>query len=638
MNKHKKILLWFVGFIVIFNLGLFVYANTRPVNWLQNEILLHRFFWSMDDVDQFTLHTGFTKNDFIKPFDAHYVDGIFRTRTVSYFFEMVSFKFWQYIEKGFIRNYTLIGLHLLNVGLLWLLISSLIKEKRAALVGSVLLLNAGCAITTLLFPFRNAKLLVMTFFLMAAIMIARTKPPFNQIRLSRFIIFLTTVLLMLLTDETAYFLIFLLLFFVIIRDGIKVLTTPKIATGFLITIFSFFLINYLIFVNNLPSAQLGFAQSEHVKYFYKYFQYFSNYQTLLDVAKSFFGYFLRKDLGYWSLAPVGVAAAIASLLLILSTRKPSRFVLLLSIGIVGTIIVKAFFLPHNGGVHGIIMPPETFFPSLLFFSYYYVYPDVFLISMFIGLLLASAVIDYKRFILVLISVTIINASNVIHYKEGLKEALAFHDWDQDFKQEAITAVSFTQEFMAHNKTWPVYLSFPSGDTTLFKGRIDDGDQYVFARIIPVMFLRSIESGRAICSLGIIKKNAVAPHNELREVKIFVDAGTKMTFDLTQINDNSSLVKPTPEVVSATKILSKNLSVKADSGQRAVFFIKGRATFLFTVNGKKLKGEQIYGQSYQMFSYDFTVNPTDFPAKITLDTIASGGNQEAYLVGPFLVKK
>src|SRR3990167_2989740 len=81
------------GLLVIFHLGLFIFLNNIPIHWQQDEITYHRFFWSKDTPESFTLHTGLTKGDILKPFYAQQIDGVFRPRQVSYYLEMLSFKF-----------------------------------------------------------------------------------------------------------------------------------------------------------------------------------------------------------------------------------------------------------------------------------------------------------------------------------------------------------------------------------------------------------------------------------------------------------------------------------------------------------------------------------------------------------------
>src|SRR3989338_3172065 len=165
-KASTKLTLLICSLLIILNVGIFFYANTIPITWTQDEFFNYGFFWSMDAGNEFTLHTGFKKEDFSKIFMVKYIDEVFRTRQFYTLFEMFWFKFWQLQEDVLFKNYTLIGLHITNGILLGMIVLFLTKNKRAVILSFLLVLNSGICLATLLFPFRSAKLLAMSLFLL----------------------------------------------------------------------------------------------------------------------------------------------------------------------------------------------------------------------------------------------------------------------------------------------------------------------------------------------------------------------------------------------------------------------------------------------------------------------------------------
>ena len=192
------------------------------------------FFWSMDGIEKFTVHLGFHPADLAKPFVPYFADGAFRAREVSYVLEMTAFKFWQYFGQVFFRNYTLIFLHLLNATIVWFLTARITRCKKAAWLAALLALNSGVALATLLFPFRNAKILAVTFFLIAWLLVAGSKTKFCQTPFRTRAGFFVLILLDMFTDETTFFLAALLGIVIALRDGWRGLLHPKIFPGFVL--------------------------------------------------------------------------------------------------------------------------------------------------------------------------------------------------------------------------------------------------------------------------------------------------------------------------------------------------------------------------------------------------------------------
>lgn len=628
-----------VGCLIVFNMGLFFYANTRPIEWIQNETLLHRFFWSMDDISQFSLHTGLTPSDFVKPFQAEFVDGLFRARQVSYFIEMITFKFWQALEIGFVRNYSLIGLHVLNVFLLGVLVYRLTRSREASALSMIVLLNSSIALSTLLFPFRNAKLLVITFLLIAWLILTYSDK-FYKAKRGQVFSFYAVLLLMLFTDEAAVAILPLPFLYLMFRDGLKDTFRPQIILGVVGLMTSFLILTYSFFKIYLALPEADPALIGYKSYFLDFLgRDFSYWHVLQDILNSFFNYFLAHNFGWWSFGGWGIISflSFAILLGIGIVYRHSSLIKKLAISISFVLLFKAFFIHHNGGLHEILMPKGAIFPSLFFFNYYYPYPDIVLWVFMMGLLWENISQKKALFVLAACLITLINISNVIHWRDGLRTTLEFHKFDDPDKQQGIrNAMAIKKLVAAH--TGPAYISFPTGPSDILKGRINDGDQFVLARIIPVMFLKSLEEGKMIISLKNTKpKKALIYDDELRNAKYFIDAGlsTQLTFDLEGFQKEYGLKALEPIKVSQDTVIKKLDINKVIPEDDIVFFIKGESSFIFTINDKKLAGEQIYGQSYQLFIYNLKSEMGGQSATVSLSLKPLKGT--AFLVGPFVVK-
>ncbi len=637
LTKDKNLFLALV-FILAVHLGLFIYINTRPLYWIHNELLLHRFFWSMNDINDFTLHLGFNRHDWIKPFHAMYVDGIFRTRQLSYFVEMLSYKFWQWLDVGFIRNYTLIFIHILNVVLLGILTKRLTQNNKTALFVALFSLNAGVCAATLIFPFRNAKLLVMTFFLLAWIILAKSKDRFSQTSFKNQISFYGCMLAMLFTDETGYIFALGLIFLLLMKEGKAIFKDQRICLGLTSTLLVFLSLCAVFFKIFMHLKSSGGNFIEFAGYLSNFPSYFTHLQTLTDTACAFFQYFLKYNFGYWDKTSLGILSFLSFLFILIMmffVRRTSIERKLIGF-LFGMIFLKAFFLPHNGGVHAIIMPPQTFFPSLLFFSYYYTYMDALLIVLAIGLALNAGFKDFKTLLIVMIPVTIMNFSNVIALKNGPPDALAFHDWDKDYRRAGVQSFLTTKEFLTQNRIEPVYLSFPTGNNDIFRGRIDDGDAFVYARVVPIMFLKPLVDGRALISLkNIVSKVPRPSGNELSMAHEFYDVGTSAKYNLEKLKKLTGEEKLVGQEIKNGQVLTQKIEAQVIAGDFVLFFIKGSSDFVFTINGQKLLGKQFYGESYQFFDYNLASKATNSFVQIKLQVRGSAPNQQSYLVGPFI---
>ena len=634
---REKFFFYFCILLIVFNIGIFYYANTTPIHWIQDEMRTKGFFWSMDDIDQFTLHTGLRGKDFLKPFYSYYVDGVFRLRPISYLFEMFSFKFWQYFETGYLRNYTLIFIHILNTFLLGILLFCLTRKKWIGWAGALLFLNSGVALATLLFPFRNAKLLVMTFFLLAWIIAASSKGKLCKTSHWRLVGFYTMLLMSFLTDEIAYFIFPLLFIYIFLRDEKEALLNKRLGMG-LAAVMSIFIILAAV----LYLAAIRLYDTVPISLYGKHWNdmklYFSQPLILIDLLRSFFGYFLRRNFGYWDFHWLGILSGIAFLLmLILFIRKPSKRQAYLCLWLLIIVALKSFFLFHNAGVHGIIMPPDTIFPSLFYFSYYYVYCEALLFALLFGILLKFTLTGYRKLSILLILISVISLSNCFHLKNGPPDALAFHELDNEEYQHVIQNISFLSKYTQDKKLRPLYLSFPIDEPLLKTAILQGSVHFLYEKIIPIEYLRSIEEGRIITSVQNAQSKLGWPFpDELRNARFFMDVHRRQIYNLQSLKDQFGYDRLKPDGIEKNEGTKEyQLTLNDPQVDHIVFFIKGEAKFLVKTNQQLVQqGQTQYGQSYEMFKIDIDSSLLRLP--LTIQFLVASRKETVYFVGPFAI--
>ncbi len=632
----KKIINFIIIALIILNVGGFFVANTFPINWTQQEMFWHGFFWSMDDVNDFHLHSGIKAKDWLKPFVAFFVDGHFRTRQVSYLFDMLSFKFWQSSGDALFRNYSLIGLHILNTFLLWILLYIITKHIWTSWLGALIFLNSSITLATLLFPFRSAKLLVISFFLFAWIIAAYDdKKKFFELNILKQTSFFLLLFLALLTDEIALFIFPLVFVTIALRDGIKSLFHKKIISGLLLTSGLFLLFIFGAYKIGLSLGDEG-VYGAHSEFLVKMSRYFSSWSTLYDTLNAFFNYFIKRFFGFWNNDYLGISSLIAScfLFLFIIFNKKKALELKIAIAICITFVLKAFLLPHNGYIHTTIMPEDATFPSLLFFSYYYVYCEALLVSMIIALLLKAAASNKKKLLFLLLCISVINSSNIFHLRKGPHDALAFSNWHNSYRQQIALNVKNIDRLLSQENLLPVYLSFPSGNKEFAEGRRHDPIPSIYCHYVLTRYLRTIELGKAIISLKNIspEQKPQSPH-ELSNSSFFYDVSANTTYDLTLLKKESSF-DLTPQKISMKIFRTKAVPITSNADQ-LLFFVKGKASFSLQIGKKEVPGMQVYGQSYQIFQIDLTKDLFKRAHQARIQIIPEGAN-DVYLVGPFVL--
>ncbi len=623
--------------------AIFLYANTRPIYWTHQEMLWHDFFWSMNSVNDFHLHKGFYFEDFLKPFYPYYVEAAFRLRQIAYFLDMISFKCWQLTGEVLLRNYALIMFHLINVVLVWRIIFYLTSQRATAWLSAALLLNSGIALATLLFPFRTAKLAVMTFFLIAWLALIRSPGPFYQSPLKHRVYFYAMILVTLLTDEVSYFFIPFLFLFLWIRDGVKGIVQPRLLLELFLTLCAYVALGIGIYFLVLSLPQQYMAWGIFPSAIKNLMGYYHNIGVVLsDLGKAFFGYFLRRNFGYWDLSLWGVLAGLSALgMLAVGCWRCSWVKLEYKVvgALVAIMAIKAFVFPHNTAVpRPPLMPEGTVFPALFFFSYYYTYAEAVLFAIVAGLFLNGALRTHKWAYVVLLAASLLMGfSSAIHLKDGPQDTLRFHLLWDPWRQKVAKDILRMETYLARRENVPVYASFESGEAPLARGRIVDTSPSRHAQYILLRHLVDIESGRLIISLKNITPPVVAgdvDNDELSKANIFIDVPTGFVRNLKAIREKYGEQALRPKIITTVQV--RSLLVTQASASEVVFFIKGPAHFTIKANERKgASGDQYYGQSYQMFHLSFKDAGLQAPIFVNL-AIESEKNKTAYLIGPFVL--
>ena len=630
-DNAKSLSQYLLILAVLANLAVFFYVNTRPANWTNDEILCHGFFWSADSIEDPRLHTGFTKEDWVKPFGVYYLDGSFRTRQFSYLLEMISYKFWQQFGEVFFRNYTLIFLHGLNALLLGILVHLLVKNKGLSAAAALFFLNSGPAIATLLYPFRNAKLLVVTLFLLAWIAAARSS---KKIPLSVYGLFLLAAF----TDEQAIFLFPVIFIYIFLRDGREAVRNTAVLRNVSAALLIFAVLAGISLKISYAVSPVAIHTGAQEEFFKDLVKYYINPATLKDVALSFGGYFLRRNFGHWDMTPLGAAslAAFAGWVILLLRNLPRAFDRKLCLGLGAIFFLKTILLPHNAGYHIHFMPEGTVFPSLLFFSYYYVYIDAALLSIFVGVCGKEAFAQKNAQLILLAFVTLWSVSNAVHLKNGPADVLAFNYFHTPDRQKIVENVKAIDPLIAQKKNLPVYLSFPAGDSKTLHGRRHDPVPGLYGRMIPARLLRFVEEGKVIVSYdNAAARIPFAYPDELSNAKYFYDVIKRAGLDLELLRQENGLVKFSPAAISGDLSLVRTFVVQGPSAKKIILFIKGGAAFILRYGGKEERGVQLYGASYQMFQFDVDPQGSAF-VQASLSMKALRNTDEEYLVGPFVV--
>jgi len=643
-----------VVFLIIVNIKLFVGVCSTPVLWQTGEVSYYNFYWSNHPGPHGEpfLSSGLHARDFLKVLNSEDLGREFRAgRQFSWLLEMLGFKLTQYFSLATFNSYPLMGWHVLNVVLLFRLLRRLTGSREAALVGSLLTLNSGTAISSLLFPFINAKFLLMTIFLSSWLCLLGANSHFLTCSRQRWAGFFLLFWLALFTDELAPLIFLVLLVYVFLTEKVTGAGLRRLVRGVAGTVGLFILVTIVFFwVDSLLGN--GVVTAPYGRYGAALLSLYRQGGVVHDTVIALTQYFLRRSFGYWDFSWPGISAGIAAgVLSCLAFKGPhEKLTKRLSGVIVGVIILKAILLPHNRGLHEFIMPQGTKFPCTLFFSFYYPYIDLILIVIALTIMLARQDRRPKLFILTLIAATVINTSNFLHAQEGVTETLAYHGYYQTHQKVTLKILAVRDILPRVKKQGPAYLSFPSGTREYYSRQLVvqniwdvDPEAYNqqllpdfinYGNLLPVMYLRALEKGELLMSLkNILPLKGLGRASGLSAARFFYDVPTSLWLDLSPIKERYGISALYPQRVNSVPLV-RELQLPVSLQGDVVCFVKGAA--IVTVKGENGSKEfrQRYGYSYEMFLLPFQKWSKFASNTLTWTFLPVDQNDPPEVIGPF----
>lgn len=642
--------------LIALNIILFAKAMTFPVESQQWQVAYVNFFWSQELANPHPYHltAGFKAADLPKIFMPYYCEtGGLRARIFSNLLSLLNLKFSQQFEIISYKNISLVILHLINAGLVGLILWRLTTNRWGATLAGLLFLNSGICLSTLLYPFLNARLLLMTFVLSAWLCLIpcseqRQGGGYTHRQLFCCFLFL---LLAAFTDELAVLLLPLPLIYLWFKDGRKGILNPKIliylsATGVL---FLLLLKGYILLVQkyqgeidlNMQRQYLTNAPS-----------LYSGWSWITDNLQAFFLFFLPRSFGYWGREWPGItalAAALSLFYLLARHTRPGPLINRLAWTFIGLIALKAVLFPHPFSYHRIIMPPYVKFPSLLFFSYYYTYVDAVLFSLALGLWLCTLPNKQQgRLLLILATlITVLNLANVAQWKKGVRDTIAFHSNALNL-DDSRKILDIPKHLSARPGKKAVYLSFPSGTKKICTIDLEKNtgvtifdpdapkqnllpNYRTYNLILPVLFLKCIERGECIISLKNTAPPASGQGTKLQDANYFYDVFNERGFDLTQLG--SAFAEQA--AITATEPVQRTLEINSQGNKRIIFFVQGAADIRLKAAQGTIQLKQDFGYSYQFFEVDLgsSDSPPGKKVELEINPVAT----EVTLLGPFLLE-
>ncbi len=627
----------FILFCLVINLLFFVYANTRPIQWLQDEMPAYRFFWSMDGVEKLTLHTGFTIEDFKKPFVSRFTVGAFRPRQVSNLVEMVAFKIGQFWGADYFRDYFLIFLHGLNVFLVGLLVRRLSGCVFLGWIAALMALNAGAALATLFFPFRLAKILVVTFFLSGLNLIIAQPQRFDRAKTSRLILFFSILIAGFYTDESSVFVLPLVAVYLWFFQGREVVLSPRLLKY---TTVSFVIVISLGILFYFYSQPFDNHNTWHQSYWGNYAKYFFHFSTMKDIGRSWW-FFIQRNFGYWEMSVTGAASFLSFGTLVYFAGKSRKISQEYSFAgaVIFIILAKTLLMPHMA-VFSYFMPADAVFPSMLYFTFYYVYIESFLFILAIIFLLFSYRENFKILAVLMGCVTVINFSNVVNMPRGVEATLKFHGLDTVERKKGVERARELRKFLSAPHDRPVYLSALSGNQPLIDGRFGFETSWpVYTAYILTMFLPELEKGEIIVSLDNVRPQRVfSSKDELVNANAFYDMASQQFVDLRYLKKTYGVASLKPRAIFAGDgSLVDSRPIEALKGDY-IFFVKGLADIRLQLNDQSFDFKQDYGEAYKLIMFELKKDSLDYKLESQLHIRPVLPYTKVDLVGPFFIKK
>jgi len=638
--------------LLIINVGIFIYVNRTPILWQQSEFGFYNMFWSTpwDSRGEFFLESGLHVKDFLKIFDSESLDICFRARNLSYMMEMLAMKAKQGLEVISFRSYSLIGFHFINVLLCYLIVFKETASKRAAIITSVLFLNSGIALSTLLFPFRNTKLMLMTLILSAWLWIISSRENLLARSYKHLAVFVMVLLAALFTDEQSIFFILLLFFLIIQRRDFFKKYWHKLLKVILLTFVIYALLRELVlFVDLLVNQSV--APPLLGPYIGLLKKYYSSIRVFVDLGQAFFAFFLRKNFGYWDLTLLGALSFFAFAgILVMAIRSPkSRDTAFKLKGLAVIVLMQLLLYFDITTIH----LPGRHSPSMFFYNYYYTYPAALLFTLGIGLAFSQFVSRKKAVcLLALCLVTIISASNARHKDELLKSPLNIQGYYFTHRRVIPHILKF-KETLSTLERGPVYLAFPSGSQPVFRRRLGDKDLWgtdplgkeqqlhpdfvSYATLIPVQFLKPIERGDLVISLrNVAAANKTPRAHDLVGVKFFYDVMQDQWFDLDILRNSAPEKKIMPQQIKNNSFNQTIPLPAVNHEMRCLLLVKGATEIDIGQQGKVIRLHQRYGYSFQLFHFVIPPRQQRMGDTLQFSLTPKGKNQVTEFFGPFFI--
>ncbi|MDP2654124.1 MAG: hypothetical protein Q8Q08_08850 [Candidatus Omnitrophota bacterium] len=649
--------LWYyvvLSALCLINLAIFAGVASTPIHWQQGEFGYYNLFWSTrwEGRETLLLESGLRPTDFLKIFQSQEVDTWFRARHFSYLTEMLAFKAKQSFEIVSFHSISIFTLHLTNVTLCFLITRILTKSTAAAMLTALLCLNSGIAIATVLFPFRNAKLLVTALTLGTWLFILSTDGRFLKSSGKRIAGFIVLTMLSCFTDELSVFLVpvsFLLIFW---KSPNRKEDFPKLLMLALGILFLHRTLYTLIILFEARFQNLIIPDLNGI-YLQQLAQSYSSIAVAAEITQIFFMEFLRKNFGYWDSTwggalSLGAFAGLVFFTLLHAHEKRHRPILTaLAIVILGQCLFSIDIFTTN--------IPFKNFPSIFYANYYYTYPASIMACLWLGLGLSRTILTRKPLVLAsMLLITVINLSNFRHKDQLVETPLKIHGYHQTHRPIIPHILALEKKLPGLLKSGPVYLSFPSGSRPVFQRKLGAKDLWSidpvahhqellpsfasYSTLIPVAFLRRIERGDLVMSLqNVSATTAPGSTPEPFRARWFCDVPRGVCLDLTGIKNSQ------PEEHRSLKIIKKDTlhrtiaAPKPKPYDRCVFFVKGAASIdVHGLSQEPIHLRQRYGNSFQMFE----VPPADHdggPVHVELTVVPVGpGDHQVEFLGPFFL--
>lgn len=498
----KKSIIFTTWVLVIGNILIFLLLLNRGVClWHPEKTKFQGWFLSLLDSNRLT--SAFNRQDLIKPLMWDKVDGSYRSRQLSYFFELISNKIQVYTRYYFGATYndiTIIFIIFLCALFIGIIVYRYTNSIGSSAIAGSCFLASSQVMQDICFIFRNAKSLVTLFSLIGGyllILACRKQRPFYSIP---FYAFLFIIFINLFIDEVALLTIPFYWAIIFFSCGYRALLKIRLWICFLaIGVLYLFLFAYLFpHLSSRITLAPTLASTTNAL------------QWLIGSLRSI-GYYIRSINGavfhtVHNLGNYTVCSLLWKILLIifyivlllyflLSARK--RFLLLVA-GFYGSYILAYYF---------IILQRHLVIPEFIYSPFYYLFPSIPILYIFIGCLSYFSPFQKRAsysFIFIFIFL-VISVSNLVHLDILRIPKIEEHGFKKQQINEAkkILYIDKIKRSLEAN-CLPIYIAYPQEKVEdinwlEYQNRMWSGSMpySVYPAIIPIMYLRDFEVGSLV---------------------------------------------------------------------------------------------------------------------------------------------